>query len=97
MLTANADTILVQVRDSGPGIPLSEREKIFTPFYRTYANSEGVSGSGIGLAIVSLLMENMGGSVKVVDMDQPGSCFVLELQRSHAEAPSAQAAASSTL
>lgn len=90
VLIANADTISVQVRDSGPGIPLSEREKIFTPFYRTHPNVEGIPGSGIGLAIVSLLMENMGGSVKLVDMDQPGSCFVLQLQRFQAEAAPSQ-------
>ncbi len=97
VVTANAETISVQVRDSGPGIPLSEREKIFTPFYRDSSNSEGISGSGIGLAIVRLLMENMGGSVKLVDMDQPGSCFILELQRSLSEAPPAQETESSTL
>lgn len=42
--------VVLQVEDSGPGIPESEREKVFQPFYRALGTN--VDGSGLGLAIV---------------------------------------------
>ena len=42
--------VLLQVEDSGPGIPVAEREKVFRPFYRVLGTP--VDGSGLGLAIV---------------------------------------------
>lgn len=43
--------VVLQVEDSGPGIPPSERELVFQPFYRALGTN--VDGSGLGLAIVS--------------------------------------------
>ena len=45
-----AAEILLWVRDTGPGIPMAERERVFDRFYRGV--DAGVSGSGLGLAIV---------------------------------------------
>ena len=45
-----AQHVLLQVEDSGPGIPVAEREKVFRPFYRVLGTP--VDGSGLGLAIV---------------------------------------------
>ena len=42
--------VVLQVEDSGPGIPAAEREKVFQPFYRALGTD--VDGSGLGLAIV---------------------------------------------
>ena len=42
--------VVLQVEDTGPGIPALEREKVFQPFYRTLGTD--VDGSGLGLAIV---------------------------------------------
>ncbi len=42
--------VVVQVEDSGPGIPAAERDKVFQPFYRALGTN--VDGSGLGLAIV---------------------------------------------
>jgi two-component system sensor histidine kinase TctE len=42
--------VVLQVEDSGPGIPAAEREQVFRPFYRVLGT--GVDGSGLGLAIV---------------------------------------------
>ncbi len=47
---APAQRVLLQVEDSGPGIPVAEREKVFRPFYRVLGTP--VDGSGLGLAIV---------------------------------------------
>jgi two-component system sensor histidine kinase TctE len=43
-------TLVLQVEDSGPGVPLAERELIFRPFYRALGTE--VDGSGLGLRIV---------------------------------------------
>ena len=42
--------VVLQVEDSGPGIPAAEREQVFQPFYRALGTH--VDGSGLGLAIV---------------------------------------------
>ena len=50
---ADADGVRLEVRDSGPGIAVAEREKVFTPFYRVAATMEvNPAGTGLGLAIV---------------------------------------------
>jgi two-component system sensor histidine kinase TctE len=49
---AAGDAVLLEVQDSGPGIPDAERDKVFTPFYRIAATFEAnPAGSGLGLAI----------------------------------------------
>jgi two-component system sensor histidine kinase TctE len=42
--------VVLQVEDTGPGIPAAEREQVFQPFYRALGTN--VDGSGLGLAIV---------------------------------------------
>jgi two-component system sensor histidine kinase TctE len=49
---AAGSSVLLEVQDSGPGIPDAERDKVFTPFYRIAATLEAnPTGSGLGLAI----------------------------------------------
>jgi signal transduction histidine kinase len=71
----------ILIQDHGPGVPLSEREKIFDPFYRISreASSGEATGSGIGLAFVRVMINQMGGAVKVVDGASPGACFQLTM------------------
>jgi two-component system, OmpR family, sensor histidine kinase KdpD len=69
--------ILIRVVDQGPGIPLVEQERIFTPFYRG-AGAAG-QGSGLGLAIVRGLVQANGGKVRVESLPGQGSSFVVEL------------------
>ena len=53
-----AADVVVGVRDSGPGIPASERERVFDRFYRAEVpGATDVSGSGLGLAIVKRIAE----------------------------------------
>ena len=49
-VVADKTTTVLQVEDSGPGIPLAERDLVFRPFYRALGTQ--VDGSGLGLAIV---------------------------------------------
>jgi two-component system OmpR family sensor kinase/two-component system sensor histidine kinase QseC len=56
---------LVQIDDSGPGIPADERERVFDRFYRREAGDE--SGSGLGLAIVKTIAEQHGARAALAD------------------------------
>jgi len=51
------------VNDTGPGIPVDERERVFDRFYRREAS--GVPGSGLGLAIVRKIAERHRASVEL--------------------------------
>jgi two-component system OmpR family sensor kinase len=56
--------VLLTVRDSGPGIPESERERVFDRFYRVPGDAAaGTTGSGLGLAIVRRIAERHGATV----------------------------------
>ena len=69
------------VEDQGKGIPETERERIFEPYYRLKRDARGEKGgSGIGLAVVRGLVEKHGGRVTVSDpATGHGTCFSLEL------------------
>jgi two-component system OmpR family sensor kinase len=56
---------ILEVEDTGPGIPSEERERVFARFYRGEATVEG--GSGLGLAIVRRIVERHGGKVELLD------------------------------
>jgi len=69
----------LKIRDYGKGIARSERKRIFQPFYRINNQlTEGVSGTGIGLAIAKQQAELLGGSLEIVNVSQ-GTCFQLKL------------------
>ncbi|MCP9806433.1 HAMP domain-containing histidine kinase [Cyanobium sp. T1B-Tous] len=74
------DALVLHVRDQGPGVAPSEREAIFERFSRGSAAINANSrGSGIGLAVVRLLMEAMGGYVVAADAPGGGADFQLHL------------------
>jgi two-component system OmpR family sensor kinase len=56
---------IVEVEDSGPGIPAVERARVFDRFYRGEAAAEG--GTGLGLAIVRRIAERHGGIAELLD------------------------------
>lgn len=66
------------VEDNGPGIPVSERERVFEPFTRldTSRNS-ALGGTGLGLAIVRRIMIRHHGMVLLESSPHGGACFVL--------------------
>ncbi|MGH7476718.1 MAG: PAS domain S-box protein [Longimicrobiales bacterium] len=69
----------IAVRDTGPGIPASLRERLFTPFDRLGAEQSEVEGTGLGLALSRRLVEAMGGELEVDSAPGSGSTFWLEL------------------
>jgi len=73
-LSATDGTVYVAVADSGPGVPPSQRERIFRPFW-----SRGGGGTGLGLAIASELAGALGGRIELESSAEKGSRFELVL------------------
>ena len=75
--------VVLQVEDSGPGVPAGERELVFLPFYRALGTN--VDGSGLGLAIVAEIARQHGASLTLEDTREgplaegitPGARFTL--------------------
>jgi two-component system nitrogen regulation sensor histidine kinase NtrY len=67
-------SVVLQVRDSGPGIPAEAKEKLFLPYYSTKGR-----GSGLGLAIVHRVVTDHGGTIRVEDNRPNGTVFTIEL------------------
>jgi signal transduction histidine kinase len=65
--------VVVEIEDSGPGVPPELKEQIFNPFVTTKK-----SGVGLGLAIVSKIVDAHGGSLKLVSEPGHGACFRVE-------------------
>lgn len=70
--------IEISVTDQGPGVPPSERERVFEKFYRA-PHAGRASGTGLGLAICKGLVEAHGGHIWVEDVPTGGARFVFTL------------------
>ncbi|WP_435418515.1 HAMP domain-containing sensor histidine kinase [Parerythrobacter aurantius] len=69
------DEGVIELADNGPGIPDSDRERIFDPFF---TSKRGEGGTGLGLPIARALVGNRGGTLELADTSG-GACFVLRL------------------
>lgn len=68
--------VRVSISDTGPGVSLNEREKIFDKFYQSAPNGESKpKGTGLGLAICKTLVELHGGKIWVESERKGGSVF----------------------
>ncbi len=76
------DGIAIDVSDNGPGIPQTERDKIFDPFYTT--KPEG-TGTGLGLSISQGIVKDHGGRISLVGSGDHGTMFRVELPGTGAE------------
>ena len=73
---AEDDNLLLDVADTGPGIPFDERAHIFEAFYTgKAARGTSVKGTGIGLSVVLEFVAAHGGTVQIVDGQFPGAHF----------------------
>jgi len=70
----NPDFVRISVSDNGPGVDLTQAEKIFEPFYTTKSQ-----GTGLGLAVVSSVANAHQGRVDVTNNKGGGACFSLFL------------------
>jgi signal transduction histidine kinase len=86
---------VIQVADSGVGIPPEDQARLFDRLYRASSATENhVPGTGLGLTIVKAIVEAHGGSVSVASTPSEGSTFTISLPV-HAEEPAGDAEAQS--
>jgi two-component system, LuxR family, sensor kinase FixL len=75
----SGDNVEITIVDEGCGIPLKDREKIFSPFYTTKS-----SGTGLGLSISKRIIEqHKGGSLEVESEEGKGTTFIITLPTYH--------------
>lgn len=90
-VAARPQSVRLTVRDRGPGIPADAHQRLFERFWRKEGGRErGRAGAGLGLAIVSGIVDAHGGSASAQNAPGGGALFVVELPR-----PSDPAACSS--
>src|SRR5262245_54329902 len=75
------DYVVIEVGDSGPGIPASIRDKIFDPFFST---KEVGKGTGLGLSMVFGFVKQSGGSIEVGGEEGRGATFRIYLPKASA-------------
>jgi two-component system, sensor histidine kinase and response regulator len=80
LLSQGENEVFVEVKDNGPGIPEKDMGKIFNKFYRGENVKNTTKGTGIGLYLTKILIEEMGGMIEVESKDGNGSCFRVMLR-----------------
>ncbi|MGF0238914.1 ATP-binding protein [Gordonia sp. IEGM753] len=76
------ETVILEIKDSGPGISVQEQPLVFDPFYRTLGTNE--AGSGLGLSIVTAIADRTGASIRLSfsdEMNQRGLCVSVLLKK----------------
>jgi two-component system nitrogen regulation sensor histidine kinase NtrY len=74
MQDARNSLVRMVISDNGPGVPETERDKLFMPYYSTKGR-----GSGLGLAIVRRIIVEHGGGIEVSGAQPTGTTFTVEL------------------
>jgi two-component system, NtrC family, sensor kinase len=77
--------VVVRIEDTGPGIPEADLARLFDPFFTTREPGEG---TGMGLAITSRIVQELGGVIRAENRDEGGARFILRFPAATAEAPS---------
>jgi len=68
--------VFIQIDDSGAGISIENKDKIFEKFFTTKGSQKG---TGIGLSLSTQIIEDMGGTIKLVDSKLGGASFLITL------------------
>jgi len=76
------ETVMVEVQDTGIGIPPSALSHIFEPFFTTKEEGKGV---GLGLSVVYGILDAHRGKIDVKSKENEGSTFIMQLRRDTAE------------
>ncbi len=74
-----AETVVLEVRDTGEGIPTEELPRVFERFYRGDPARTREAGAGLGLAIARGIVEAHGGMIRVDSTPGQGTCFTVTL------------------
>lgn len=79
LLESDLDEVAISVCDQGPGVPDTEKERVFDRFYRT-EKCRSSPGNGLGLSLVSAIIELHGGRIRLED-NNPGLCTAMVLPK----------------
>ena len=83
--------VIIQVSDTGPGIPLELQEKIFERFFRMEkSRSKETGGTGLGLAIVKHAVLYHNGAIEVESTEGEGTTFTLKFPNSKEVLPASE-------
>jgi signal transduction histidine kinase len=77
-ISHDSNIATITVWDAGPGVPLTEFENVFRPFYRSQGG-QPPAGTGLGLSLVRQIARRHGGEARCVPMSDGRSCFVVTL------------------
>ncbi len=78
-VSGGADRLRCAVADTGVGIPVDQRNRLFHEYERLDADRAGIEGTGLGLTIAARLVEGMGGRIGYDDNPGGGAVFWLEV------------------
>jgi len=70
------ESIVIEIEDDGPGIPMEIRAHIFEPFFTTKRAGEG---TGLGLSVTYGIVKDHGGDIRIEDAPGGGTRFVVTL------------------
>jgi signal transduction histidine kinase len=84
-VSRDGDRVVLRVCDRGPGVPESERERVFEPFYRPSNRGEAAGGWGLGLTLVRQIAEHHGATARYEAPADGGACFVVTFPALRAE------------
>jgi two-component system sensor histidine kinase GlrK len=76
---ADGEELVLDVGDSGPGVPPEERAQVFEAFYTGKAPHGHVKGTGIGLSVVMEFVTAHGGTIQIVDGECTGAQFRIRM------------------
>lgn len=83
---ATDENVTIKIEDNGPGIPVSEKDKIFERFYRLDdSRARDTGGTGLGLAIAREAVLMHGGTIEVISDGVEGTVFLVILPIKHSE------------
>jgi signal transduction histidine kinase len=81
-LSGSPTEVILEMGDTGIGIPLDEQEVLFTKFFRgSAAREHAIEGTGLGLHIVASIVKNHGGDISVESGNGKGTVFTVRLPR----------------
>ncbi|EGV42102.1 GAF domain-containing sensor histidine kinase [Bizionia argentinensis JUB59] len=80
--TSNENDYIFEVKDNGPGIPADKKDVVFNLFSVIGEDKYKNKGTGIGLATVKKLVENLGGNIRISLPESGGCIFTFNLKRS---------------
>jgi heavy metal sensor kinase len=81
--TTTSTDAVIEIEDSGPGIPSADQQRVFERFYRVdQGRSSDTGGAGLGLAIARWAVEANGGRIELESAEDRGTLFRVVLPRS---------------